>query len=302
MRRGILLLVFCNVVGGLTYSWQKTALAGLPPATMTCLRSLVGIALMALLLVARREPLWPFERRETGRLALLGSLGLAAPLLLGAEGVRLSTAANASILILLEPPSVVFFAWLLLRERVGARRSLGIGLGLAGALAVVTEGATNGVTLFRGEHFLGNVLLAASGILWGLYSPLTKPLVERRSAVATTMGAMVFAVLLFLPFVAVELSAWRPGPEFGRALTHTLLLGVVASFLGTVLWTFALRDLPAAAVAPLILIQPVVGAAAGMISHGERVSLQAAVGGALVAVGALVAETGSAKPEQSLSK
>ena len=131
--------------------------AGLPPATMTCLRSLIGTALMGAWLLARREPPWPFERRETGRLALLGILGVAVPLLVGTEGIERSTSTNASILILLEIPAIVLFARLLLGERMGARQAGGLALGLSGALAVVTEGATAGPTLLRGEHLLGNV-------------------------------------------------------------------------------------------------------------------------------------------------
>jgi len=300
MRRGLLLLALANVIGGFTYPLQKWALEGLPPATMTCLRSLLGTLLMGGWLLARREPLWPFERRETGRLALLGLLGIAVPLLVGTEGIERSTSANASILILLEIPSIVLFARILLGERMGARRSAGLALGLAGALAVVTEGATAGPTLLRGEHLLGNVLLAASGVLWGLYTPLMKPLAANRSPVALAFAAMAFALVLFVPAAAREAPRWEAGPRLGEALLCTAALGVFASFLGTVLWTASLRDVPASAVAHLILIQPVVGAGAGALFLGERLTAQAAVGGALVAAGVLVSLSG--EPEAPVSR
>ncbi len=298
MRRPLLLLVGCNVIGGLTYPGQVLALRGLPPDTVTLLRSLLSLALMAAWLAARRERLWPFSRREAGRLALLGTAGLAAPMLLGIEGVARSTGTNASILILLEPVSIVLFARLLLGERMGARRATSLAIALAGAIVLATEGASAG-SLLGGEHLAGNLLLLLSGVLWGLYTPLMKPLAADRSPVALALGATLFAQALFLPAAARELRGWTPGPGLGAALLWTAVLGVFASFLGTVFWTAALRDVPAVAVAPMILIQPVVGAAAGALFLGERLSLQAGAGGVLVAAGVVVglgAEAGGPGP------
>ena len=296
MGRPVLMLLVANVLGGLTYPLQKMALLVLPPATVTALRSLLGIALMAAWLAARREPLWPFPRRETGRLALLGVLGTALPMLLGAEGVHLSTATNASLLILLEPMSIVLCARLLLGERMGPRRTLGLLLGLAGAVAVVTEGLTAGPTLLREEHLLGNALLALSGLLWGLYTPLMKPLAGHRDPVALAFGAVVFAFALFVPAALREAPEWKGGPGLAGALLATAALGVLGTFLGTVLWTAALRHVSANAVAPLILVQPVVSAAAGAVFLGERLTLQAAAGGAVVAAGVLVSLGGGERP------
>ena len=298
MRQSILLLVLANVLGGLTYPWQKMALRGLPEVTLTVLRSLLGLALMAAWLAARRGPLWPFERREAGRLALLGTAGMAVPLLLGTIGVGLSTAANGSILILLEPVAIVLFSRILLGERMGGPRALGLGLGFAGALLVVTEGATAGPSLLRGEHLAGNVLLALSGFLWGLYTPLMKPLAVRHPPVALAFGATVFGLLLLAPAALLESDRWRAGPDLGEALLWTAALGIFSSFLGIVFWTAALKDLPANAVAPTVLLQPLVGVAWGVLFLDERLTTQAGVGAVLVAAGVVVglARTGPQCP------
>ncbi len=282
----------CNLIGGITYPLQKMALRGLPPVTVSALRSALGLALMAGWLAARGKRLWPFDARDQRLLGILGIFGMALPILAGAEGVQRSTSANASVLILLEPVSIVLFARLLLGERMGGRRAAGLALGLAGALAIVTEGFTAGPDLLGGEHLLGNGLLALSGILWGLYTPLMKPLTGRHDPVALALGAIAFSVLFFAGPAAGELRGFHPGPGLGEALLCTAALGVLGSFLGTVLWTAALKDIPANAVAPLILLQPVVGAGTGWLLLGERLTLQAALGGALVGAGVLLSLSG----------
>jgi drug/metabolite transporter (DMT)-like permease len=288
MSLPVLLLLIANVLGGVTYPLQKLALEGLPPATVTCLRSLLGLGLMAGWLALRREPLWPFPRREAGRLALVGILGVALPMLLGAEGIHRSTATNASLLILLEPVSIVLFARILLGDRMGARGSAGLLLGLVGAVVVVTEGLTAGPSFLEGKHLVGNLLLALSGILWGIYTPLLKPLAGHRDATALSFAAVAFSLVLMAPAALAESPRWTAGPGLGRALAATAVLGVIGTFLGTVLWTTALRHVSSAGVANLIFVQPVVSAAAGAVFLDERISVQAAIGGAIVGVGVLV--------------
>ncbi len=288
VSRPLLFLLLANVLGGLTYPLQKAALAGLPPATVSLLRTVLGLALMAGWLAARREPPWPFPRAEARLLALAGLVAVGLPTLLGAEGVARSTATIGSLLSLLECVSIVLFARLLLGERLGARRAAALALGLAGAALVVAEGGGAGRDLVRGEHLAGNVLLALSGFLPGIYTPLLKPVAARRDATAIAFATLVVSLALYVPAAAAEAPRWRAGPDLGTALLCTAALGVLATFLGTLLWTAAIRHLPANAFAPLLLVQPVVGAGAGALFLGERLSVQAAVGGVVVAAGVVI--------------
>lgn len=284
----MLFIILANVLGGLSYPWQKLSVRGLSPGAVTAIRCLIGLVLLGGLLLARREPLWPFSRRETGRLALLGILGFAVPLYLGTLGVHLSTSSNASILILLEPVSIVLFARLLLGERMGTRRVAALALGIAGALVVVTEGFTADQSLLRGDHLFGNILLALSGLLWGVYTPLMKPLAADRSPLVLTFGVLAFAGLVFVPASLLEPPVRGGGEHLVSSIAWTVVLGVFLTFLGTLLWNASLRGISANAVAPLILIQPVVAVVAGYLHLGERLTSQAALGGALVAAGVLL--------------
>jgi drug/metabolite transporter (DMT)-like permease len=278
-------IVLANVLGGVSYPAQKAALAGLPPAGVTWLRNAVAVlALVACVLARGRRNAIPWTRAENRRVLALGSVAFALPMWLGIVGVELASASNASILILLEPVTIVAIAWLVLGERIGALKLASLVLGLLGALAIVLEGAPLG-DLLAGEHFAGNALLAVHGILWGCYTPLAKPLSERHDPIDLCLRATLVSLVLLLPVVAWEARVFEAGPELVPALAWTLALGLGVSFGGTVLWLAALRHIPATNVAGFVFLQPLAGVLVGVGWLGERLSPAVLAGSALIVAG-----------------
>lgn len=283
----LLAIVTANVLGGASYLAQKLALAGLPPATVILVRNVVALAAMWGWIRLSGGMRGGYSAGEWVRMSLIGLLAFASPLLLGILGVQWSTASNGSILVLLEPASVLFFSWLLLRERVRAVQIVGIAVALSGALAIVFEGASP-ADLFAGRHLSGNAVLALHGILWGLYTPLAKPLVARHRPLEITFVSMLIAMLLLVPAGLLESGRWEAGPHLASALAWSVGMGLLVSFAATVLWVVSLRHLSASSVAGFIFIQPLVGVLAGFLFLGERLTPAAWIGSGLIVTGVVL--------------
>ena len=220
---------------------------------------------------------------------------------LGIVGVQRASAANASILILLEPVTIVALAWLVMGERVSAAKLAILALGLAGALCIVLEGGSL-ADLFGGAHFAGNALLALHGVLWGCYTPLAKPLSERHDAFDLCLRATAIGTLALVPLALHERAQWHAGPALAPALAWTVAIGLAVSFGGTVLWLAALRHLPATNVAGFVFLQPLAGVLSGTLLFGERLTAGALLGAALIAAGVgldVVQSATRARPERA---
>ncbi len=285
----VLWIVVANVVGGLSYPAQKAAIAGLSPTRVTAVRNLVALAALACFGPRLLRSLRLWSRREIARGALLGTLAFALPMWLGIVGVERSSAANASILILLEPVTIVAIAALVLGEKIGAVRILCIALGLAGALCIVLQDVATG-TLSAGDLagvglLSGNALLALHGILWGLYTPLAKPLVERHGAIGVSFLATLASSFVLVPAALLEREPLVASPELASALSWSVGLGLCVSFLGTVLWLAALRHISASSVAGFVFLQPLSGVLAGVWFLGERLTTAGILGGLLIVLG-----------------
>jgi len=276
-------IVGANVLGGVSYPAQKVALEGLPPATVTLVRNLVALVIL-FVLVRRRGPFTRWERRDVLRVCAIGIFAFALPMWLGIVGVERASASSASILILLEPVTIVVLAGLFLGERITGLRMLGVALGLAGALVIVIQGASWS-KLMAGEHLTGNLILALHGILWGLYTPLAKPLSARRDALDMCLRVTLVGVLALLPLAAQEYSGWSPSPALLPALGWTVALGVFVSFGSTWLWLWALTHLDASRVAGFVFLQPLAGVLVGVGLLGERLSSATLVGAGLIVFG-----------------
>ncbi|WKK70618.1 DMT family transporter [Rathayibacter oskolensis] len=146
---------------------------------------------------------------------------------------------------------------------------------LAGLL---TGGAGDGVSL------LGLAGSAGAGASYAVYAVCGKLLLERGVTPAATMGAQFgVAAVIALPL----LLAGSP-QQLAGSLPAVLWLGVVTVALAYTFFARGLRSLPAATVSTLTLVEPATATLLGVAVLGERLTLEALAGVAVLAAAVLL--------------
>ncbi len=298
---GILAIVGANVVAGASYAWQKLAQDhGLEAGQVSLLRHLIALSLLVLFWLPKRRIRAPFTIREWIRISCVGVFAMGVPLVLGAHGVTLSTSSAGSILILLEPVSILVFSAIFLKEALGRTQIAGVALGLSGALLVVVRQLSEWSELFASEYFYGNAILALHGVLWGLYSPLMRPLAQVHRASDLTFWVLVLSMLPMLPlaiFETIQTAEANSQVDWLPALSYVAILAILVTLVATILWNFSLRILRASTVASFIFLQPLVGSVVGWLTYGEALTPVALVG-ALLITSAVLLVSRAPKPRE----
>jgi len=291
-----LLLVLTNAIGGSTYPAATVVLRGFAERDALFLRLALASALFAPFAWRGRRRLAVLGARDWALLAGVGLFGYAVPLVLGLYGQHLSSATSASLLIGLEPVSIVALSCLFLGERLTGLKAASLAAGLAGATLIAFQGPPRLGGAFS-DRLAGDLLLAAQGVFWSLYSVLGKPVLEHvepmDSTAVTTLIAFAGVAAWAVPGLSPH--AWRAagaGPWLALAY-----LAVGGSFLGAVIWNYVLRRVEASSSANFIFLQPLVGVALGAGLLGDRLTRWTLAGGALVVAGMWAASRGAAAPE-----
>ena len=287
--RHVLLAVLVAVLWGLNFLAIHTSLDQFPPLFLVALRFAL-LAVPTVLLVPRP--------RVPARWLVGYGLGFGT---LQFIGVYLGMAAGfpvglASLVLQASAPFTVVLGALLLHERIGPRRVVGVATAVTG-LAVV--GFTRAEATSWGPFLL--VVLGALGwALGNLASRLAAPPVPLHLA-------LWMSVVPPLPMLALSLVVEGPD-EIGRALAtsltaaaapawvglaYTVLLGTV---LGSGIWVWLMARHPAGVVAPFSMLVPVVGIVAAWVALGERPVPLELAGGVLVIGGVLLSARGAVMP------
>ncbi|MCM6772666.1 EamA family transporter [Nocardia sp. CDC159] len=207
----------------------------------------------------------------------------------------------ASLVLQSSAPFTVVLGALLLRERLRPTQFLGLAVAVAGMVVIGWD---------RAQHAtIGPVLLTlAAGLGWAFGN------IGSRLAAADSGAQRVDPLHLTLwmavvpPVPMFALSALVEGPDTGlRALLDSFTpsgwpalaaLGytaVLATLVGSGLWTYLMSRYPAGTVAPLSLLVPVVGIGAAWAFLGERPTPPSLVGAVVVIAGAF-AVTSARRP------
>ena len=136
--RADLALLGANLVYATSYVVARLTLDSVPAAALAFSRCVIGAAL-----------LWPFARRGAGftriaradhaRIGAMGVLGFGVAFALAHWGLVRSTAANAALLIIVEPLAIMALSPMMLGETLGRRETLGGAIALAGTMLVVLD-------------------------------------------------------------------------------------------------------------------------------------------------------------------
>jgi drug/metabolite transporter (DMT)-like permease len=196
-------------------------------------------------------------------------------------GLKLTTATNASILMLSVPVFTVAAAAALRIERIGAGRLVGILLSVAGALVLVNP------LRFSADHgaALGNAIILANGLAYALFLVLQRPVLARIPWRTVIAWSFLFGTLGVLPFAAPALAALEPARVPVKAwlgLGYIIVFPTVFAYAAS---TWAVRRSSPALVSAYNTLQPLVAATLGILFLGERFGWAEGVGFALIVAG-----------------
>lgn len=284
-RLGALLAV---LFWGVSFVATKAAVDECRPLALVVARTALGAALIIVILAWRGERLRP-PRATWPALLGMGFVGVAFHQGLQAYALTLTTAARTGWLVGLTPVwSALFAAWRL-REILSAAKVVGLAMGLAGALVVITRGRL-APELLALPATQGDLLVLASTLNWAFYSVLGHPTLRRLGPRLATAGALVAGLLLLLPAFLWQ-RAWvdlaRLSPTGWAAVAF---LGLACSGLGYLFWYAALEHVDAARVAAFLYLEPLVTLVAAMTLLGEAVAPSTVAGGLLLVAGVVVVQ------------
>jgi drug/metabolite transporter (DMT)-like permease len=233
--------------------------------------TLGAAALVGFLAVRRRLRLPP---RHRWRIAVAGVV-LAAHWAMFFASVKAADVAVALAVVFIGPILASVLAPFVLGERAGAWAYAGLVVGFLGVLMVVRPGGA----------------ATAAGVWWGVGAAATfasvyliaKPAAEDLGGLVVAAGELGVAAVVMSPW------AWRAGVESWRFLPQFLVLGVLLTGIGFLVFWNALGHLPVAVVSVLTYLEPAFAVVWAALFLGETPTPGAWAGVSLVVVGGLVA-------------
>jgi drug/metabolite transporter (DMT)-like permease len=271
------------VFWGISFVATKAALREVSPSTLIFVRFAIGA--LVLLAIVRELP----PRRAWGALAVMGFVGVFVHQMLQAYALTMTSATNTGWLIGITPIWSAILAAIVLRERFGFWKVVGLAGGFLGALLVVTKGDFSPRVL-GAPSTVGDLLIFISTINWSIYTVLGHKTIRALGPRRATSGAMLFGAAMLAPVFILK-RGWVELPRLTATGWGALLfLAVCCSALGYLFWYGALERLETARVAALLYAEPLVTFIAAALLLGERVSTVVVLGGVLVLASVLVAQ------------
>ena len=200
----------------------------------------------------------------------------------------------ASLVLQSSAPFTVVLGAALLRERLNGRQVAGVGLAVAGLAGIAVHRADLGA----GAMLLPVVLTLCGGLGWALGN-----LCSRQARAPQPLRLTLWmTVVPPLPMLAVSLLVEGPtristslttlGSGRGAlALAGLAFTVLIATVVGSGIWTTLMSRHPSSTVAPFSMLVPVVGILASWSLFDERVYAVELACGALVVAGVLLSTT-----------
>jgi drug/metabolite transporter, DME family len=253
--------------------------------SLVAVRAFVGwLAVIGFLLATQGARSLRVARRDLAFLLPLGLIGIGTFYLLYFYTVHESTVGTAAILLYSAPAFVVVLAWLFLKEPLNAAKVFALLLTVGGIFLVA--GAYDPANLEVSSKILLTGLL--SGLTYGLYAILGRPLAARLSPAVILSYALAFgsALLLVAALPTLDTLVGLPASSY----LILLMLSVVHTTLAFALYTFGIKHLGAGRAAIVATIEPVVAGILGITLLGEELTVLKALGAVLVISGAILAQ------------
>ena len=274
-RAAYVALALLTLVWGLNWPVMKAALSNAHPLAFNVQRTWLAIVVLFAVLLSRAGPVWPRNWRAVATIAVFQTtMNFGATTMAVAQG----GAGRTSVLVFTMPFWTLLLAWPVLHERVRGFQALAIAFAFTGLLLVVAPWDWRGDLTPKLWAVLSGFGWAAGTVAMKHYQ--REPDFDMLSVVAWQMLLGVLPLTPLPWWFDVPATQW----SVGQAVL-LVIVGVVSTAGGFLLWMEILRWLPAGTASLNMFAIPVIALLSSMAIFGERLSGNEWLGIALIGAG-----------------
>jgi O-acetylserine/cysteine efflux transporter len=266
-----IMALFVPLLWGLGFVFAKGAINHFPPILLMAFR----FSLTALVLV------W-FTPLPLGKFFQLFKIAIVAAAIqysLTFTGVKGLEAGLASIIVQLEVPFLVILGALLLREKPGYKKWIGIAISFVGVATMSQQDELSG-------SFISIALVLGGCFAWALGQVMIRKLKDVSGMQVTAWIAVFAAPQLFFMSAVFEDGQVEAIRTANPLVWWTVLyLGLIMTCLGYYFWNTLIRHHDVSKVAPFLLLLPVFSVLGGNVFLGETITIEKFYGGATILLG-----------------
>ncbi len=275
-------LVLMALIWGVNFSVVKFGTSLIEPLAYNGLRLVLAAVLLSAIMVAGRSPL-P-SRATILALLGLGVLGNGVYQYFFIEGIALTRASDAALVVAASPAFIAIIGQLRGVERVTRRGVVGIALSIAG-IGLVVFATSQG----EGQASLaGDLLVLVGSLAWAIYTVLLKPYTESVSGVQLSAFTMIGGAvpMLVVAGPAIARTTWTAVPVAGWAAVLYSAVGalVIAYFF----WYRGVRVIGPTRSAMYSNLQPIIAVLVAWMFLGESPTAWQGVGAGCIMAGLLL--------------
>ncbi|HZI94702.1 MAG TPA: DMT family transporter [Patescibacteria group bacterium] len=280
----------------------KMSLREMEPLAFNIIR-FVGASVVLLGLTWWLEDSPWIDRRDLGRLVVLGVVGHTFYQLCFVLGLARTTASSTALIFGASPVVVGLLSRLAGHERVGPAGAVGALLAFYGVYLIVggaagppqvhmpfhMPGPLDAAASPAGEtEVLGDLLVLGAVLCWSIYTVLSKELLERHSPLKVTALSMSLGTALMALPAIPDLRRQDWNAVSGRTWAGLVYSCVFALVISYVLWYRSVKQVGNLRTAIYSNLVPVLGTFFGVWLLGDRLTPGLALGGCFILAGILL--------------
>ena len=268
---------------GFGFVIAKPAMEYFPPMLLTGLRFIFAASIL----------IWwfPIPRGFLKKIFFVSLIANTLQYSITYTGLSMIDASAAVLLVQMEVPFGVMFAYFILKEKPTIRSLIGISIALIGVYILTGTPNLDG-------KFIGATLVFTGAGIWALGQVLVKPLSKEINPVA-----LVAWLALFSGPILITLSAIFDGNTINYFKTASLNSWIIVIFLGFIMqpisygcFYYVLKNNPIYKVLPIVTMGiPPTGLLAAILLLGEEPTKELFIGGAIILIGVIMIVFGHKK-------
>jgi drug/metabolite transporter (DMT)-like permease len=284
-----LFMLLTTLIWAINFIFVKIALTEFSPLAFNGIRMTFASLVLVFFLFISKQGLG-VDKKDIGKLVVLGIIGNTVYQLLFIHGINQTTASSTSIIMAMTPASVALLSTLCKHEKIHRAGWYGIALSFAGFYLVIAE--QPGTFAFSRESLRGDLMIFGGNLVWAAYTVFSKPLLDRISPLKLSSLTLAVGTIFYLPFCFPAFARQDFGQISSKAWSMLAFSGLFALAMSYVVWYSSVKRIGNSKTVIYGNIVPIFTVLFAYLFIAERIGLWQGVGAFIILIGVYLTRSG----------